>query len=274
LELFVGYPTRLDLVKATGIQLFVHNSSSQPLIDTQGVSLSAGHHTDIVLAKTVYNKQPTPYSNCLEAQDTFDSNSYRLTVELAGKYEQKYCLQLCFQTFFIDMCGCYDVTTLSIPNSRPCNVTQLLECGLKAFAYFYDSPFDANCTNECPQECTLIEYDLSLSYSTFPTPFYADLLTQYDRLYSANKKNFTSYEQVKESVLSINVYFDDLSFVSIDEVPARSLEQFIGEIGGFIGLCIGTSLLSVVELLELLYSIWQYYSIKKIKKASLDLHKI
>lgn len=34
-------------------------------------------------------------------------------------------------------------------------------------------------------------------------------------------------------------------------MPAKTLEQYIADIGGIMGLCIGTSLLSFVELLEL-----------------------
>jgi hypothetical protein len=274
LELFTGYMSSLDLIKTSGIQMFVHNSSSQPIIDAQGIGLSVGYHTDIVLTKTVYNKQPAPYSDCLDTQDTFDSDLFRSTVSITGTYEQKFCLQLCFQRYLINSCGCYDVTSISFNNnnSSACNITQILECGHLAFVNFYKSPMAVSCFQECPQECTLVEYNLALSQSDFPTPFYADLLMQYDRLYNNDKKNFTSYQQVKQSVISVDIFFSELAYTSIDEVPAKTFEQFFGDIGGLMGLCIGTSLLSFIEFIELLITLAQILVSSRGKTSPVNLN--
>jgi hypothetical protein len=274
LELFVGDVTEFDLIKTSGIQLFVHAAKTQPLTDSQGVNLHTGHHTDVVVKKTIYTKQPTPYSNCLMPGSSYNSYLYSSTVNLTGIYEQKFCLELCFQKNLIDACGCYDVTSISFTNSTPCSLTQILDCGFQVLTNFYNSPVKTNCIAECPQECNLIEYSLELSQSDFPTPFYAKLLARYNSLNESGvnkKRNFTSYEQVKQGVLSVNVYFGDLSYTSIDEVPSTTFEQLIGNIGGILGIAIGASFLSFLEFLELAYSIGQYFFKIRKTKSSNDL---
>lgn len=41
----------------------------------------------------------------------------------------------------------------------------------------------------------------------------------------------------------------------INESPARSAEQLMADVGGIVGLCIGASFLSIIELVELLYRV-------------------
>jgi hypothetical protein len=83
---------------------------------------------------------------------------------------------------------------------------------------------------------------------------------------------FSNMSQLKESTLAVNIYFEDLSYTLIEEVPARTIEQFVADIGGFMGLCIGNSILSFVELIELFLQIiytrnYRCFRNKKIKQV-------
>lgn len=101
LELFIGYPsTFYDVIKSSGMQIFVHNSSYFPSFDLEGISVSAGFEYDAVIKQTYYNRQPKPYSDCVVdtlSSSSFNSALYRMTLSLVGRYNQKYCLQLCTQ---------------------------------------------------------------------------------------------------------------------------------------------------------------------------------
>lgn len=225
-----------------------------PLFDIEGISLPTGFETDIIIKQFFHNKQPKPFSNCIEAMQSYTTSSlYNYTTVLVGKYNQKFCLQICLQRYIIEKCQCYDITlpVLNFTSTEPpCDSQKLVECIYGLYEEFYAGPYE-KCFSECPDQCNLVFFNFELSMSTFPTPFYAKLLKKYQTIKPNAAWNMSSYEDLKGRILAVNVYFDDISYVVIDEVPAKSLEQFIADIGGLTGLCLGTSLLSLVEIVEL-----------------------
>lgn len=98
-----------------------------------------------------------------------------------------------------------------------------------------------------------------LSQSEFPTRFYSDVLINVNANKNVYIRNFTSYEQVKSSTLALNVYYDDITYTIVDEVPSKTWDDFVANLGGFLGLCLGASLLSLVEIFEFVFKIISYY---------------
>jgi hypothetical protein len=51
----------------------------------------------------------------------------------------------------------------------------------------------------------------------------------------------------------VNIYFDDISYTVLGDSPKTTSDQFFANVGGLLGITIGTSLLMFVELAELSY---------------------
>lgn len=271
LELYLGdsYLSN-DLVKSIGAVVFVHNSSIVPLMEIEGVSLPAGFESDIVIDQDFYMKLGTPHSNCIQdvrSPDSFDSFLYKVTVKLLGKYRQKHCLQFCYQKSLIEQCKCFDINTpiYAYNESIPCNLEEAKSCAFNALNNFYDLNANHSCFEDCPLECESIYYNLVTYQSVFPSPFYADYLIKYDRPAYRSVRNLTSFAQIKRSVLALNIYFSDISYSYTFEVPMKTIEQLIADIGGLMGICIGTSLLGFVEIIELILDLLFFtdYSVAK-----------
>ena len=64
-------------------------------------------------------------------------------------------------------------------------------------------------------------------------------------------KPFDSLELARGSLVKIFVYFDQIKYTRVNEAPAVTFVDLIANIGGELGLFIGISLLSLVELIEL-----------------------
>ena len=111
----------------------------------------------------------------------------------------------------------------------------------------------SDCFLYCPDECKSVYFDYELSYADFPTPYYADLLLRYNKLYPNPNRVYTTFESIKNSTLAVNIYFDDISYIVLGDSPKTTSEQFFANVGGLLGITIGTSLLMVVELAELSY---------------------
>ncbi len=60
---------------------------------------------------------------------------------------------------------------------------------------------------------------------------------------------------VRESVVSLNVYYNSLSYTLATESPKLDIISLLSNIGGSLGLFMGVSFLSLVEILVLLLDI-------------------
>ncbi|CAF0942247.1 unnamed protein product [Brachionus calyciflorus] len=268
LELFIGYPNKdYDLYKSYGAHLFIHNSSTIPSSEYDGISLSTGHETDIVVSKTYFQKLPKPYSDCVQdsnATKNFDSDLYRETIKIFGQYDQKSCINLCFHKSILDVCGCYYPDQNIIKNlTQACDIDKGYKCYLNFSASYGESKSSIECIDKCPEECESVKYSLQMSHADYPTPFYAEFFMAYDYFINNGSRNFISYSNVKESTLAVNVYFDDIGYTIVEEKPSKTIEQLVADIGGFLGLCIGISILSVAEIFDSILKIILLFFQKK-----------
>ncbi|CAF0813363.1 unnamed protein product [Brachionus calyciflorus] len=248
LELFLGYESsKYDVNRLLGAHFFIHNSSTSSIDEDGGFGIPIGYLSEIVINQFFNEKLPKPHGNCVQNESLFDSFLFKITVETTKKYEQKQCLSFCYQKYVIEQCKCYDPTKRTYGNYTVCNDLNCLE---NAYKEFYDTGTSSECFDYCPPECTSVHYNLQISQSNFPSAAYADLLMIYDQNMNFYR-NFVNYENVKKSTLALNIYFEDIGYTVIRETPAKTFEQYFGEIGGFMGLCIGTSILSFVEIIEL-----------------------
>ncbi|RNA14819.1 acid-sensing ion channel 1-like [Brachionus plicatilis] len=252
LELFVGYDDPFwDTYRTTGAMIFVHNSSTKHLSKENGFGLAAGFAYDIAIGQVFTNKLPKPYGTCIKdvfSENSFDSFLYKQTVVALAKYEQKICLLLCLQQYITGICGCFDPTGPQSVSFPPCNQSKCIE---QAYVDFVNSN-SLDCFDQCPVECDSTSYDLRITQSSFPGFFYSQILMQFDKMFPWLNRNFSSLENLKKSTLALNIYYNDIGYTVINEIPSKTFEQFVGEIGGLMGLCLGASFLSFVELIELL----------------------
>jgi hypothetical protein len=95
-----------------------------------------------------------------------------------------------------------------------------------------------------------MQYDLTVSSDSFPTLWYSRVLTnnsKFNNLINVYFKemnipfiNYTNnFNELKNSIARINVYYDDLRFNQIDDNEAMTFVSFLGTLGGNLGLFLG-----------------------------------
>jgi hypothetical protein len=118
LELFLGHPDdSFGFEKSRGLFLFVHNSTIDPAIGAEGISLEIGEETNVIIDQINYKKLPSPYSSCImdvRSMSSFNSDMYRQTIRSMRIYSQKSCLLICFNNYLYSRCHCWDITQASI----------------------------------------------------------------------------------------------------------------------------------------------------------------
>ena len=64
-----------------------------------------------------------------------------------------------------------------------------------------------------------------------------------------------TYDQLKDRTVALNIYYSNLNYVLISESPKTSMNDLMSNVGGTLGLYIGISFLSLIEIVEILCEI-------------------
>jgi len=167
----------------------------------------------------------------------------------------------------IETCKCYVSSFDKLNGNIPCSNDEQNICQTDVYEkLFVDGKVIVECNQYCPLECYSISYELTSSFSSYPTRSYAkkSLLNnsvirskfQNETLtYDLLKDETLTYDLLKESVLSLNIYYDKLTYTGITKDAKTELIDLISNIGGLLGLFLGISFLSFVEIIEIIIEI-------------------
>ena len=245
LKVYTGTPELSFSSARMGLHIFIHNSSFDPYF-YEGIDVSTGHVTNIAVNRLFISKKEIPYSECIS--DHYIENKipdfFKQADNSNNKYRQENCIQLCIQRLQIDTNGCYSLEYDKLNSKKPCLSEN--ETNQAIDFYFNDiltNLLDSYCIPKCPLECESIKYNYLITQASYPTAFY---------LNSSGLK-VSDIENFKKSHLSLNIYYDSFEYTKIEELVKTDFIDLISGIGGTLGLFIGISLLSIIEIFELIF---------------------
>lgn len=275
LEIFSGLPEYLGTFGInSGLIIYVQDQKNSFIpFKPYGLSISTGTETNVQLNKVVTKQLKTPYSDCeLEVLNTDSSNSflYQEFLKQGIPYTQFDCIELCYQYFTIKNCDCYDG---SIPKLELFNVTQCLTleqciCLYDEYAKFLRFNRD-QCNDLCPLECESLRFDFVTTSFSYPIKSYSEILLKNPTIQSMlHASSFKlNHEELKKNILKLNIYYDSLDYVAITESPSLNLVTLLSNIGGTLGLFLGISVLSFIEILEVFLEV-AFVLYEKLQKMS------
>eukprot|EP00794_Sanderia_malayensis_P018853 gene18853-20752_t len=231
-----------------GLLLSVHDQSlySEGLID-EGIQLPTGYHTLISLKKIEIKRLPSPFpSKCV----TLKKGHY---ADVKQRDNKKLCIYSCFSRLIYEKCGI--LTTFlkallknSSQYSNPKNLSadEREICHKRVYEDFSASSCD------CPTPCFEVGYEVKVSRRPWPKKWYAE---KYLHVF-ADALNKTTSEidttKLKENFLKVSIYFESFVTSRTKEEELYDLKSLFGDIGGYMGLTIGMSIISMTELFILL----------------------
>jgi hypothetical protein len=228
----------------------IHNhTQTTSNIFNKGYFISTGNYNYFIIKRIFDQKLEQPYNSCLKDRSKFEFN--QTIIEYLKKinhdYTQKECIIICRNLKYneTNTCGCYldsledDFYIKCYSNTD--NLT-LREC-----VDTFMSSFDVElCYLEyCPLECDSFEYDIT---------FYTESILSAGNISPDNIDflDFKTYENVSKIFVSISVYYEDLKYTFISQQPKIELFGLISNLGGILGLFIGFSFISLLEIIEIL----------------------
>ncbi|XP_061582779.1 acid-sensing ion channel 1B isoform X1 [Cololabis saira] len=226
-----------------GIKVQIHTQDEPPFIDQLGFGVAPGFQTFVSCQEQRLTYLPPPWGDCKATpMDSDFFNTYSLTA----------CRIDCETRYLVENCNCRMV---HMPGDAPyCTPEQYKECADPALDFLVEKD-NERCTCETP--CNLTRYGKELSFVKIPSKASAKYLA----------KKFNKTEQyISDNILVLDIYFEALNYETIEQKKAYELAGLLGDIGGQMGLFIGASILTVLELFDYLYEVIKYKLCRCMKK--------
>ena len=251
----------------SGLLIRLDNVSHKIDHSLEGIVVSAGSATNLALKREIRSSLPKPYSNCDLTEDgarpdkTY-SDLFDLIVKSSYEYSQRYCLIQCFQQLTIRTCNCSISIFASLSNENTCASNEEIVCSFNIVyynIYLKNNYIRDACLPQCPLECSSSEITYATSTYDLLGDTYLDVVQDNSNLSSDFIDRSITEENVKQSIVRLNIYYDTLSYKESEETPQMDIVTLIANIGGNLGLFLGVSMFSLCEIVTTLIEVYFYF---------------
>ncbi|XP_030348586.1 acid-sensing ion channel 3 isoform X1 [Strigops habroptila] len=217
-----------------GVKVQIHSQEEPPFIDQLGFGVAPGFQTFVSCQQQRLVYLPPPWGDCKATpiESDFFTN-YSITA----------CRLDCETRYLAENCNCRMVHMPG--NANVCTPEQYKECADPALDFLVkkDSDYCA-----CRTPCAMVRYGKELSMVKIPSKASARYLA----------KKFNKTEQyIADNVLVLDIFFEALNYEMIEQKKAYEVAGLLGDIGGQMGLFIGASLLTILEIFDYLYEVFR-----------------
>nr|XP_042120534.1 acid-sensing ion channel 1 isoform X1 [Peromyscus maniculatus bairdii] len=215
-----------------GIKVQIHSQDEPPFIDQLGFGVAPGFQTFVSCQEQRLIYLPSPWGTC---------NAVTMDSDFFDSYSITACRIDCETRYLVENCNCRMV---HMPGDAPyCTPEQYKECADPALDFLVEKDQEY-CVCEMP--CNLTRYGKELSMVKIPSKASAKYLA----------KKFNKSEQyIGENILVLDIFFEVLNYETIEQKKAYEIAGLLGDIGGQMGLFIGASILTVLELFDYAYEV-------------------
>ena len=265
IEFYVGLPNQItSFYPNKYLYVWIHDFSMNFIRLPDPMFISAGF--DIVLQATPYvykqfNQWPFGYSECMVGDNNTllkplsDPSIFESMCDAKISYTRTSCLNFCFQELLAQKCGCIDYW----PNVTIAGYEYCLDAKAKCSSDFFYNVFaikdfiDKNCLDRCPAECFTRGLSYKLAFQRYPEASYAGKTLKTNPMLIKKYANQSDFESnLAQSVLRMTIRYDSLAYKEMVEKPRMSWKSLLGELGGYLHIFLGMSLISFIEIFELI----------------------
>ncbi|KAJ0058773.1 hypothetical protein NL108_000481 [Boleophthalmus pectinirostris] len=217
-----------------GIKVQIHSQDEPPFIDQLGFGVAPGFQTFVSCQQQLLLYLPPPWGDCKSTPiDSEFFNTYSITA----------CRIDCETRYLLENCNCRMV---HMPGtSMVCTPEQYKNCADPALDFLVEKDNDY-CVCETP--CNMTRYGKELSMVKIPSKASAKYLA----------KKFNKTEQyIGDNILVLDIFFEALNYEKIEQKKAYEIAGLLGDIGGQMGLFIGASVLTILEIFDYLYEVFK-----------------
>uniref|UniRef100_A0ABM0MQX8 Degenerin unc-8-like n=1 Tax=Saccoglossus kowalevskii TaxID=10224 RepID=A0ABM0MQX8_SACKO len=246
----------------SGARVVIHPPHVPAIPWSEGITIPPGMITSIGMKETRIKRQPHPYGNCTE-QTEFESM-------YGTHYTQTICEEECLQAKMLEFCGCVDTMLRDEPRCMLLNRTQG-RAGTQQqppsqyghLIHIYELNVASN-----RKLRTLRSFSrITISAFTQLVDLKKKHLLKQIHYNNAKTNVINDLESVRQNLVRLEVYFEELNYESIEEIPAITEENLLSDIGGTLGLYCGFSFITIVEFLQFGFELLRVIFLRSTKVA-------
>ncbi|KAM3913510.1 epithelial sodium channel subunit alpha [Leptodactylus fuscus] len=230
------------LSTVAGARVLVHGQNEPVFMDDGGFNIQPGVETSIGMKRETINRLGGDYSDCSE-----DGSDVDVKGLFNSQYTQQVCVRSCFQAIMVERCGCAYAFYPLPEGAEYCDYKKHISWG--HCYYKLDKEFSSNemgCFTKCRKPCHLTDYQLNAGYSRWPSKVSENWVLQ-----TLSKSNTTK----RNEVAKLNIYFEEMNYKTIEESATINMVMLLSLLGSQWSLWFGSSVMSVVEMVELLFDV-------------------
>lgn len=242
-----------------GVYITVHNNEQGTDLKSYSVLATPNQLTRIALKQKRAVLLKHPYEdNCTDG----DVPSFKPLYSYG--YSVDSCVLSCHTRKLFEKCGVGDMNAVLLSNWNGLNMTiPISPNDVKCLENFTANVNKGEIPCECPPLCKTTKYGMTISNSVWPS--------------SANlkfwiKKLNLSEQSFKENMVAIQIFYNDFSVSTAIHKPSYDRNAFLSDLGGQLGLWVGCSLFSILEIFTMLLGVLQVIIFPK-KKAKKEQEK-
>uniref|UniRef100_A0A8C5W0D9 Epithelial sodium channel subunit alpha n=2 Tax=Microcebus murinus TaxID=30608 RepID=A0A8C5W0D9_MICMU len=234
------------LSTVTGARVMVHGQDEPAFMDDGGFNVRPGVETSISMRKEALDRLGGNYGDCTKnGSDVPVKNLYH------SKYTQQVCIHSCFQESMIARCGCAYIFYPRPRDVEYCDYRKHNSWGYCYYKLQVDFSSDRlGCFTKCRKPCSVTSYQLSAGYSRWPSVTSQEWVFQ-----MLSRQNNYTINNKRDGVAKLNIFFKELKYKTNSESPSVTMVTLLSNLGSQWSLWFGSSVLSVVEMAELIFDL-------------------
>ncbi|CAJ0952749.1 unnamed protein product, partial [Mesorhabditis belari] len=205
-------------VDTQAIQVFVHPAEEDIFSESVRYNAQPGGETELFPRLTAYSRLGGRYGVCVNEASQVKQYFY------SGAYATDGCLRSCYQQAVQDSCKCMDPRYPMDKGVTACGLTKS------------DPSTWKDCV--CPLPCSNRAYTVSWAKTIYTA----------EKPQCIGSGNYSACKTSFQDSVRVRVALADFTFQLFAEVPAMSFNSFIGNLGGLLGVLMGISTISFIEI--------------------------
>ncbi|XP_077475296.1 acid-sensing ion channel 2 isoform X1 [Stigmatopora argus] len=215
-----------------GVRVQIHSQAEPPFVHELGFGVAPGFQTFVATQEQRLTFLPPPWGEC--ESKALDSGFFQV-------YSVTACRIDCETRYIVENCNCRMVYMPG--DASYCTPEQYKDCAEPALAKL-SAAESSSCM--CRTPCNVTRYNKELSMVKIPSKTSARYL---------QKKFNKSEKYISDNILVLDVFFEALNYETIEQKKAYEVAGLLGDIGGQMGLFIGASILTILELFDYAYEV-------------------
>ncbi|XP_032935794.1 amiloride-sensitive sodium channel subunit delta [Catharus ustulatus] len=225
-----------------GLRVLIHRHNQSPFLEHEGFDIRPGIATAIAIRQDEVNRLGGNYGKC-----TTDGRDVAVELLYNSSYSLQACLHSCFQQLMLRRCGCGYYYYPLPAGARHCDYGRHPGWG-HCFYQLYSRLRNhrLNCFEQCPKPCRESLYKVSAGTAKWPSAKSQDWVRQALRHQNGISSNSS------RAIAKVSIFYQQLNSQAVHEAPLLSENVLLSRMGSQWSLWFGSSVLSVLEVLELL----------------------